>query len=24
LSRTTATDNFMHAASELDRRGLTL
>ncbi len=24
LSRTSATDNFMHAASELDRRGLTL
>lgn len=24
LSQTTATDNFMHAASELDRRGLTL
>ena len=24
LSRTTASDNFLHAASELDRRGLTL
>jgi dTDP-L-rhamnose 4-epimerase len=24
LSRTSATDNFLHAASELDRRGLTL